>query len=739
MRPTIQPHERRLPSSAECTEVDVVCDGVEDVGGEVGAVSGFNPRRMLTALRRFWWIALITVLVGGGIGVGVAKLLPPRFVSKAVMWEAVKIKLPEGGLFAEDVQNFLGTQSELLKSAALRDLALDRLRIGATNVIIPLGTDGKAAVVDIQMRAAAKSAVYTLTATGPTPDYTRAFLNALMHAYTDYKRDIRKSISGDTLASIAQQVQASERDLKEAQDAFSAYQRSNNLAILQQEGMVAGTYLAQLRTRLADLELESRLLTIAAFETNAAGVAAGGEAAGSGAAPGTEAWMQSAAGGGGVISGVVPMEVQAGLRELQALVAQRDRLGKFLRPKHPKMVKLNADIEKVDSLLRIYRRQNQEQLTAARKSVDIRMENVKASIHQWQAKVLESNARIAEAEGLRLQVQRAQSVNDRLVLLVQNVGISRNIDQDTLAILETATAPVRSYRTQGMAVGLGVLGGLSLGMLVVGLLAWKDEAFHSQFDLDEQVGAVVVGQVPEIPLPRKGLPLPVLLPDDSRHVFAESYRSLRSALFYLSSDLPRPAILLVTSAVPGEGKSTIGVNLARTLAFGGCRVLLIDADLRRGRLHAILGSHREPGLSDLLRDPGLTEVALHSDGIANLTFLSAGSLVANPGDLLLGPAFARLLEQMRQRFDYVLIDTCPVFAAADAATIAAQVDGTLFIVRRGYSKAPLVREAIETLRQRRARILGVVFNRADASVRGYHYYKYSEYHPVDPAGKANAS
>jgi len=540
-----------------------------------------------------------------------------------------------------------------------------------------------------------------------------------MHAYTDYKRDMRKTISGDTLASIAQQVEAADRNLKEAQDIFSRYQKTNNLAILQQEGMVAGTYLAQLRTRLADLELDAKLLAIAATATNAAPERTAESAVG---------WFQPSQTSGSTISGVVPLEVQGGLRELENLKSHRARLSRFLRPKHPKMVKLAGDIERVEGLLNIFQRQNHEQLAGARKSVQLRIENVQDSIQQWQSKVMESNARIAEAEQLRLQVNRAQLVYERLVMIAQDVGISRNIDQDTLSILEAATPAERSYTKQITAGGMAIFGGLALGLLILVLIGFLDDGFHSQTDLNASLGAAVVGQVPEIAAPAKDSPLPVLAMDDSRHVFAESYRSLRSAIFYLSTDLPRPAVVLITSAVPAEGKSTISVNLARTLAFGGSKVLLVDADLRRGKLHAMLGAPREPGLSDVLRNPELLESGIFENGVANLAFLATGTLVPNPGDLLLDPRFGQLLAKLRQRFDYVLIDSCPVFAAADAATIGAQVDGTLFIVRRGYSKSKVVREAIETLQQRQGRVLGVVFNRANASLRSYHYYKYAEYY-----------
>ena len=139
---------------------------------------------------------------------------------------------------------------------------------------------------------------------------------------------------------------------------------------------------------------------------------------------------------------------------------QREKLSKYLRPKHPKIVKLDADIEHAEQLQNIYGRQNRDQLTTARQANQMKTENVMASIKEWEAKVVEANATIAEADRLKLNIQRIQSVYDRLVLLVQNVGISRDIDQENLAILEPALPPKRSYSSEKSGLVLAIFGGL---------------------------------------------------------------------------------------------------------------------------------------------------------------------------------------------------------------------------------------------------------------------------------------
>jgi capsular exopolysaccharide synthesis family protein len=186
--------------------------------------------------------------------------------------------------------------------------------------------------------------------------------------------------------------------------------------------------------------------------------------------------------------------------------------------------------------------------------------------------------------------------------------------------------------------------------------------------------------------------------------------------------------VLITSAVPNEGKSTIATNLARALAMGGSKVLLVDGDLRRGRIHELLKLQSKPGLSDLLRHPDDPLKFIQATDLPGFSFLSRGSIARNPGDLYLSPAVDQILARFREQYDYVLFDSCPVFAADDTSTFAPKTDGTFFVVRCRFSHARMVREALELLFQRQARVLGLILNRSDTSASSYYSYKYAEYY-----------
>jgi len=689
---------------------------MEPMGGNHAAPpSKFKLQKFLFFLRKFWWIPVLTLILSLGVGATIFYFTPPTFVAEGSLWETEKMQLPGGAAYTEDHDSYLGTQEQLIKSHMLRELTLSRMRATQTNSIVN-GDDGQPLPVDIQVFDSPKSSVYTIDARSRNPAFTTAYLNALLSQYLEYRKNSRKEVSGDTLSSIAEQVGKVERDLKADQAVLADYERTNNFAVLQQESTIAGAHLAKLKTELSDYQLQLKLLDAAALTQDQA--APRPEATNT-----TDALFDSLRDSVSTDSG----RLEA-VRQIELLKQQRARLSKYLRPQHPKIVKLDDEIARSQKLIDVYQQQSHDQIATTRQSLQIKIASVQPFIKQWEATVENASARLASADGLRQNIARNQSMYDRLTALLQNVDISRNIDQDTLALLESAGPAKRSYQEGRNTIIRAAFIGLAIGLGIIFLLALRDDRFASIIEVTERFGDSVVGQVPEMPERSGGPPLALLGHNDDRHMFAESYRNLRSALLYVAVDGRRPKTILVTSAVPNEGKSTVATNLARTMALGGSKVLLVDADLRKGHIHERLKLPGKPGLSELLQRPQDAAPFIQSTDIENLMFLPRGSISRNPGDLFLNSGFDELLGKLREQYDYVIVDSSPVFAADDASTLAPKMDGCLFIVRSRFSNARMVREALEVLFQRQARVLGLVLNRSDATARSYYAYKYAEYY-----------
>ncbi|HZI33906.1 MAG TPA: hypothetical protein VFF11_16325, partial [Candidatus Binatia bacterium] len=337
--------------------------------GPAPSAPKFRLQKLLYFLRKYWWIPVITLMLSVGAAIAIFFLTPPTFVSYGSLWETERLKLPEGASFTDDRDNFLGTQNQLLQSGKLRQLTLSRMRALGTNSLIINGDDGEPLPVDIQVFASSKSSVYTIEARSANPAYTLAYLNVLMNQYLEYRKNVRQQVSSDTLASIAEQVQRLERDMKQGQAALNDYERSNNFAVLQEESHIEASYLAKLKTQQSDYELQMKLLDARELEGDAS--AGSGDLSTNAAA----ALFESLNGSSGpTVSTAGPMDAN---KEIELLKLKRARLAKYLKPKHPKMVKLDEDITRAEKLVDFYHQQNHSQIETARKALQIKIDSVK--------------------------------------------------------------------------------------------------------------------------------------------------------------------------------------------------------------------------------------------------------------------------------------------------------------------------------------------------------------------------
>jgi capsular exopolysaccharide synthesis family protein len=206
---------------------------------------------------------------------------------------------------------------------------------------------------------------------------------------------------------------------------------------------------------------------------------------------------------------------------------------------------------------------------------------------------------------------------------------------------------------------------------------------------------------------------------------AEAYRTLRTNLLF-SQVTRRLKSIVITSTSPGDGKTTISTNLSVTFAQQGLRVLLIDCDLRRPRVHQVFGMPRSPGLTELVMEYNTVEEAIVPTPVNGLFMLPAGGLPPNPAELLGGLRMRGLLEALAKDFDLVVLDSPPVLAASDSAILGAMADGVLMVVRAGQTDRDAARAALKQLATVGARVVGAVLNDPDASVPQYaEFYEYT--------------
>jgi capsular exopolysaccharide synthesis family protein len=316
---------------------------------------------------------------------------------------------------------------------------------------------------------------------------------------------------------------------------------------------------------------------------------------------------------------------------------------------------------------------------------------------------------------------------------------------------EANTNPISPNRRANMV--LGTLIGLGLGVGIVLLIAYADTTVHSPDELTEK-GFSVLAAIPAIESSSNGRAVRHIGGDETRtgaispHLIAhsdpdspitESYRSLRTAIQFASIVEPI-RMLLVTSSVPQEGKSTTSANLAIVMANSGMRTLLIDCDLRRPIAHANFGMPKEPGLVNALIGDVTSEEAIRATGIPNLDVLASGSIPPNPSELLGSRRMSDLLEKLRGQYDLVLIDSPPVGVVTDGVILSTKVDATIAVVRAHKTRMEFLDRTNDEVSRVGGPLLGVVLNEFDASqsygssYKYYRYYKYYGYYGSNDAG-----
>jgi capsular exopolysaccharide synthesis family protein len=261
-------------------------------------------------------------------------------------------------------------------------------------------------------------------------------------------------------------------------------------------------------------------------------------------------------------------------------------------------------------------------------------------------------------------------------------------------------------------VATGLLLGLLVGSVIAVARARPDRRVRDGEQAAELAGAPVIGHV----IRDATLAKRHLIDGTSATLVAENYRQLRNNLRWLDADDP-PSVIMVTSAVPLEGKTTTVVNLALVLADAGRKVAVVDADLRTSKVTDYLGMTGGAGLSNVLSGAAeLSEVVQRYDD-REIWVIAAGPTPANPGELLATGEMRSLIDKLRGDYDYVLVDAPPVLSVADASGVAVYMDGVLLVVRQGSTQTGELREAAGVLERVRAKTLGVVLNIVPAKAR----------------------
>jgi len=419
-----------------------------------------------------------------------------------------------------------------------------------------------------------------------------------------------------------------------------------------------------------------------------------------------------------VMNNVFVQQQKSALADLQRQQAQ---LSEKLGPNHPDMLKLAQAAKTVEAKIQAEIAKIAEAMRNDYLQSLAQERSLTRMLEQQKSEALALNRKGIQYSAIERDAAADRQIFEGLMQRAKETGISGDLKTSNIRIVDAAESP-RGPVSPNIPNNLlaALLGG---GLLAVGLaflLEYLDNRLKNPEEVQRHLGLPFLGMIPAL----FGQPVTeMLISNGVPPTFSESFRSLRTnVLFSAMPDGPRS--LAVTSTGPGEGKTLVATNLAIGLAHAGYRVLLMDADMRRPRVHAAFNRARQPGLSNILVSDATYSESVQQTTVKGLSIIAAGTLPPSPADLLGANRFSDLLADLSARYDWVIVDTPPVMAVTDPSVVAHLAGGVLFVVGAEMTNRNVARHAIDQLQHGRAKFVGAVLNRVDLKHHSYYYSAY---------------
>jgi len=555
----------------------------------------------------------------------------------------------------------------------------------------------------------------------PNKDLAARVVNALASTYIEQNFKTRFESTMQASDWLSRQLVDLQMKVETSQEKLVKYQKDHQILGIDEKQNITTAKLDELNKELTAAESE-RMQKESVYRLAEAGD--------------TESAAAVAA---GVIQDKTSESTSALLEKLQEqkadLKIQVAQLSTQFGPAYPKLAQLNNQIQEIDAQI-----QSEMKKVAGRLRGDylasLQRENMlRAALEEQKQQENKLNESAIEYSFLKRDFETNRTLYEGLLQKLKEAGVTAGLRSNNIRQVDMARTPVVPTEPNiPRNLGFGFVLGLSTGIGLAFLLEGIDNTVRTPEQAQAISGLPSLGMIPlgsknNSESNSRGLAVApsketVELITQSRpqSQMAEAYRALRTSLLLTSVGAP-PKIILITSALPQEGKTTTSVNTATVLAQKGTRVLLIDADLRRPSIHKALGLGPRIGLSNVLTGGAvLPEAIVRSSLLPNLFALPAGTPPPNPAELLASAQMVEVLAELRQHYDHIVVDTPPTLSVTDAVVLSTRADAVVLVIRCGQTTKPALRRSREILAQVNARVAGVLLNAVNLDSPDYYYY-----------------
>ena len=729
--------EQNLPASS-------ISSSVNESTAAVDQEDYIDLQQYWMALKRRWFYAVLVFASTVGLAAAYSLQQEPIYQAKAKLLhqgnDSESISLP--GLDGRPQQeNKLANQIEIMKSSPIAQQVIDRLEL--RNEEGEVLTSGSF-LSNLTVEPLRETDILQISYDSPNPEEAAKVVNELMAVYRKNNIVVNRSEATAEREFIEKQLPKTEKTLQEQEEKLRQFKEENNVIALSQEASSTVSILSSLDQQIiqAQASLDDAKTRIEQL-TQKLGL------------PPEQAMVASSLSDSEAVQNVLTK-----YQELeQELASKRARY----QPNHPIIQNLEENQEALASLLE--QRVNQvlqEELPAEEISGDfnLQLSNLKIDLVQELVNAqVNYAAQQSKIEGLREEQQQyqnrkatlpqleqrqrqlkreleaSQSTFEALLQRLQEVRIAENQTQANARVVEQAKIPNNPISPKiALNLALGGILGAMLGVATALMIDARDRTLKTVQEIKDKLGYTLLGSIPLFGKQASALPMQ----DQPRSAISEAFRMLQANLKFSQVD-EKLKVIVLTSAVPSEGKSTVTANLGMALAELGNRVLIIDADMRRPSQHQVWEEPNSVGLSNVLVDQSDISTVV-KEVHPNLELLTAGAPPPNPIALLESQRLADFLEKCHQAYDYVLIDTPPVAVGADAALLGKLAQGTLLVVRPGTADLTSIDGTKEMLQRSGQPVLGMVINGVNPSDEpdSYYYYYAQGYYSEEVAEEESA-
>jgi exopolysaccharide transport family protein len=711
-------------------------------------------------IKRKWWVLGCLATIFSVVAIASLKMTP--------VYEAggtIEINKPDASLNFQNSATFsldyydpteLETelrilQSDLLALQVIRELNLDRRpEFGGSAAPPsssldlapdPLQVDpGRASAMlggfkgNLRVALSPNSRIIEIHYRSSDPQMASNVVNALMQTYVENNFKARFESTMQASDWLQKQLVDMQMKVETSQEKLVKYQREHEILGIDEKQNITTAKLDELNKELT--AAESERMDKEAFYRLVQSGDPDAIASSAGSLTGEGAGVQTAT------------QLLDTLKNKQAdLKIQAADLSTQFGPSYPKVAQLNNQLKEIDSQIQAEMKQIASKVRGQYVTALQRENMLHDALERQKQEANKLNESAIEFNLLKRDSETYRTLYEGLLQKLKEAGVSAGLKSNNFRIVDTArppTGPIEPNVPRNLlfSIALGLATGVGLAFLLEGL----DNTIRTTEQAQMISGLASLGMIPlgsksareganpkrlVIASSKEAVELVTQVRPQSQ--MAESYRALRTSLLLSNLGSP-PKIIMVTSALPQEGKSTTSINCAVVLAQKGVRVLLIDADLRRPSIHKTLGMGPRSGLSNVLTGSTTLEQAItRTQIVPNLFVLPAGTPPPNPAELLASSEMLGVLTKLRDQYDHIVVDTPPSLSVTDAVVLSQRADAVVLVIRSGQTTKQALRRSRDILARVNAKVVGVLLNAVDLSSPDYYYYyeyqgKYSRYY-----------